>query len=268
MYLFRQRGRIQWTTALLMIVLSILLVCITLLFIFGVSRYFHGDKVAILNDNIEKTIGIDNETLLALLALLLAFAGALSWAFKKIIQRDIEDETERRIEAERNLSRSETAITLAYMNMRFYREIHKECKESDDTDKRGLRVLENAIQKMQQADEHLHNIGDYNAKGIFRQAVIVRNNLAYYLAKKWNYYRDSRDDTQFLSHIMSSEEMSREYSGDKTIACEALIFLKEKRASSAFKEFSANFEDTIAWVDKVFSVNPLIKKQKRMKSFF
>lgn len=64
--------------------------------------------------------GISNETLLALLALLVAFAGLLSFMFKRLVHEDLKLEIYELAQEERIASKIETRITLSYVFLSLY----------------------------------------------------------------------------------------------------------------------------------------------------
>jgi hypothetical protein len=198
---------------------------------------------------------ISNDTLLGILSLLTVFAGLLSYIFYRIVKRDIQDDIKKDYEMERKLSKIDLFIFGAYFHMRFYEIVCEEKTRTEDKDKKAIKEIDNALDKIYKAIDFLKGIEEEKC---LREIFLAKNNLAYYLARKWNYYKDEKIDNSFKNYLEEDSERAKEYNSDKRHAEGCVKYLKNKQASEIYFDLSKPLEDTYGRVEKIFSISPKI----------
>lgn len=189
------------------------------------------------------------ELLIDLLGIIFAAAGLIGAGLWFIFQGKIEEEITNKAEEERYLSRIELKISRGLFHMLLYKNLYEELTQSQDKNKKAIRQIENAIFNIEKAIEYLQEI---EQEKYLDYIFITNNNLAYYLTRRWNYYKDNKDEASFKQYLKENEDMAKKYDGDRLIALECMTYLKEKRASREKPEYAKNFADTSVWVEKIF----------------
>ena len=103
----------------------------------------------------------------------------------------------------------------------------------------------------------MENFAPMDAVKYRLEHAINHNNYAYYLALKWNYYREERDDITF-EKLLHDIGRTKEYASDRKIALQCLTHMDigEIPNKKHQRDFDRSFDDTRTLVEKVFSLNP------------
>lgn len=182
------------------------------------------DTLQIVIDNMSGKIAID--LLPIILGVAGIFIGLFGFLVYTIIESKISNKLAKSFEEERNLSKAEVKISLGLVHMRLYKTLYKERTSTSDVDKKAIEEIELALLKAQGAIKFLEKVKE---KECFSEMFLAKNNFAYYLSRKWNYYRDGKDENYFQQFLEKDKEKSREYLGDKGIAIDCMNYLKEKK---------------------------------------
>ena len=186
-----------------------------------------------------------------LLPIVIAIIALISYLSYIVIELKIKEKIDKAQKEERNLSRADVKISLGYFHMHIYKTLYKEKTISSDEDRKAIREIIVALFVAKVAIKLLEEVKE---KECFRQMFIAKNNLAFYLARKWNYYRDEKDRNQFREFLERDVEKLKDYRGDKGIAMDCMNYLREQKASGEYPELAENFEDTFIWVKRIFDI--------------
>ena len=202
---------------------------------------------------------LENETLLAVLSLLIAFAGLLSYVFHHVIRKDIKEEIKKDYERERKLSRVDIKRMTAYTHMRlaeFLHEIKKDENGNLDYDSREkvFAQITKAIEIVKAGERICSEVRDGSIIDDDEGYYITKNNLAFYLERKWEHIRNKRTDEEFSAYLEQDEKMRLDYLADKRVAFELFSILREDKAAHMFPALSKEFEKTEMKLRKTFSI--------------
>lgn len=225
------------------------------------SYFFHNSGIISSNNPSHPIEQLNNETLLTLLGLLVVFAGLLSYIFHQVVRRDIKEEIIKDAQKERMMSRADISRTTAYTHMRFsefYDEIRKKEENREYFSEKALKQILRAIDCAKKSEKIFADIKDGEILKSDEGFYLTKNNLAFYLERKWNYFREQEnnkeDDEAFKIYLQQDEEREMEYRADKRLAEELFSVIREEKAISAFPDSTEDFERTESKIKKTFSV--------------
>ncbi len=235
---------LKYTAGIIMVVVSIIITIKMFCFLFD-------DK---------KTIdGMNSETLLGLITVLVAFGGVSSYIFHKIILIKVREEIKEDYKKERMMSRGDINHIIGLMDIRFYKMFYREATKSEDEKIYKGEALKRILEAIDHGKERLailnktfieKRITDQREKRFY---YIAKNNMAYYLERKWNYYRDKMTDDDFREYL-KKEEKELEYKAEKEIATALFQSLKEEKATSCFTDMAETFKATEIKLKNTFSI--------------
>lgn len=183
---------------------------------------------------------ITNEEILSLLAVVLAFAGLISYLLYKIISRDIEAEIKILIENERKASRAEVCTVLSYILGEFY---YKDKENS-------VSFLKKALEFNEEAFEEIRNLPKEKfGKVIYR----VKNNFACVLADLQCEKNKERKGIDFRNKERAIQLKNE------------LWELIKSGEISKYSPMPYENEETCAWVIWNFAENEEEEKQKALQ---
>ncbi|MBU4299101.1 hypothetical protein KJ636_03605 [Patescibacteria group bacterium] len=242
---------------------------------------------SILSSSVSETTLAD--ALNILLVVVGMFIAILGYGIYKIITSTLKNEL---LEESRHFTQAQTFKNYAYIRCRIYEErlmdaeFHEENAELYEELKRKDKAKElrkKAVQKREKGFASLQEAIKYAEKAFGcteklkdrkRNEILIlwcQNNLAYYLAKKWEYnqneweYKDGsgkwkfnfeKNKEKFKEYLLEkeSENKKREYAKDKKIA-EKLIEGIEKKEYFKDSSFVEHFENTREVVRIIFSIS-------------
>lgn len=185
-----------------------------------------------------------------LLGVLLAFLGLVGGGIYLWISKMVKEDIENDRKEERALSKAEMAVLFSSVNMLIYKTFYIEKTKSEDIDGEAKKQIEHALNMIRKAIECFNEVGEGRYP---RERLINKNNLAYYLARKWNYYREKQSDEDFQKYLETDIKRAKEYTADKRMAEICITDIKNTKDLEKFPDIIGNTEDTALWVERVFS---------------
>lgn len=235
------------------------------IFIFFIASYFIMTLFGKLQFDLE-----NKADFLTLLEVLLGFIGVIGAGIYIFISNAIGEKVQKELEKmknemkecfaeERKMSRADSSRTLGFMFMRFYEEVYKEktrktCEESKCEDYKGFKQIKSAISRAEIYEKLMDEMkGRQDYEYLFAY-YLSKNNLAFYLERKWNFYRSGESEEQFKTYL-SENGLEDNYHVDKVKVFELLDVLKFEKAATRFSnDFGCEIHKTETKVNKTFTV--------------
>lgn len=193
--------------------------------------------------------------ILTLLGILLAFLGIVGGGIYLWILKMVKEDIENDKKQDQALFKSEIRIALGRTSMKLYKTLYEEKTISMDCGGKAKEQIDEALNFVNKAIEAFKAVDVIEHP---REHLVNKNNLAYYLARKWNYYRDkdAESDDGFKKYLEIDSNRAKEYLADKSLAENCIDSIKNIKNLEKFLDIIKNVEDTALWVRKVFSVEP------------
>ncbi len=198
--------------------------------------------------------------LLTLLGIVFAFLSVVGTGIYLWISKAVREDIEKERKQERAVAKSEIFVVMGKISMKLYRTLYKEATQSKDKTGKGK----------EQIDESLYFIGkaidkfkEVSVTEYPREYLVIKNNLAYYLARKWDYYREREGDDVFRELLEKNTDQAQAYLIDKNLAENCMIEIKGTKDLEKFPDILKNIVDTELWVKRIFSVEPKVELPKK-----
>jgi RecA-family ATPase len=200
------------------------------------------------------------DTIIGLIAVLLAFASIVGFLVYKLISTDIMNEVKRHAKNESIMLRATTYKTIAYIHHHTFHTIYEKTKEVtneniNNLNPDALKELETTIEFVSLALTFLDDIENQNIDKTEYERIycLSRNNLAYYLYQKWHYIRGNRNEDEFKKFLKDNESDKKyNYDKDKETALELVKYLKKSNCVLKFSAYAHHYIDTFKKVEEFF----------------
>ncbi|HEA84612.1 MAG TPA: hypothetical protein ENI04_01360 [Candidatus Wildermuthbacteria bacterium] len=208
-------------------------------------------------------VKIDGEIVLGILTFLLAFLIATATIAYKFVTIHFDERNEKSFEKERKILGAQMNINMGVMHMRIFRTTYHGVRRGSKNGKLAYEEIKEAIVSTRDAQD---KIAGLEIDDTMRETALIKNNLAYYLARKWEYLRDKKSNSQFKKDLEKKPEDGREYLADKETAESSLRFFKENEIKNPLLNLRAEFHvekltDVRQAVKDSFQVEPTIKRK-------
>jgi len=170
-------------------------------------------------------INFPDEVIIGLLAILLAFAGIISYLVYKVVSRDIKIEVKKVLDEERNLSRYETYLNNGYSCWSLFHEKEIENLKGELIEELKENLINRAIKFTKRS---LESIAKLDQKQYEKNLCWCKNNLVYYLTERAKNYETTENDEEEAMNL-----------GDE-------IYQTAKRKSAKYEK-SYDWKESYAW---------------------
>ena len=187
------------------------------------------------------------------LLVLLTFTAMVWYLLHRQVERDIKDGLETAYLQNRYFTEAQSFKNAGYMHYHIYKEHYEKYSENEDELRKSRGQLKKAINYTKMALFALKKTDTVENESLL---CLIKNNLAYYLAIKWQFLKDTRssiNNNEEFKNYLSDEEKKDKYNRDKRIALEHLKYInKEERLQKYSPSLLTEIVDTCDEVKKIF----------------
>ncbi|QQG38345.1 MAG: hypothetical protein HYS26_02230 [Candidatus Kaiserbacteria bacterium] len=231
-------------------------------FIFAVGFLYVPDFLRLAQISSPLLAPIETSDVLDILSIVMAFVGVAGYGVYLWISKTIAEEMARTHGQEKAYVSVKVNNILGYIHALLYKTLYDWQTASTDKGGKAKERIDRALIHEDLASVHMQiaNVGNlYHYENL-----IGKNNQAFFLALKWNYFREEKKDDEFIKFLVEKNH-AREYAIDKKIAESNLQYIqvaKEISDPNRRANLIKRVDDTREWVRKVFSVNPPLDLQR------